>query len=96
MQEAHARALTRLYQSEFCSSLITWLSKVMINEAYAYLRWRVFQSLDGDTANGTKRPVQFACGARNLEQNVTQQELRQILEAAVDSLPEPYRVVRGA
>jgi RNA polymerase sigma factor (sigma-70 family) len=65
----------------------------MINEAYAYLRWRVFQSLDGDTANGTKRPVQFECGARNPEQNVIQQELRQILEAAVDSLPERYRVV---
>jgi RNA polymerase sigma-70 factor, ECF subfamily len=94
MQEAHARAFTRLHQFEGRSSFITWLSRVMINEAYAYLRRRrVFQPLDGDTANGTKRPVQFACGTRNPEQNVIQQELRQILEAAVDSLPEPYRVV---
>lgn len=94
MQEAHARTLTRLHQFEGRSSFITWLTRIMINEAYAYLRRRrVFQTLDGDTANGTKRLVQFASGARNPEQNVIQEELRQLLEAAVDSLPEPYRVV---
>jgi len=94
MQEAHSRAFTRLHQFEGRSSFITWLTRIMINEAYAYLRRRrVFQTLDGDTANGAKRPVQFASGARNPEQNVIQEELRQLLEAAVDSLPEPYRVV---
>ena len=94
MQEAHSRAFTRLHQFEGRSSFITWLTRIMINEAYAYLRRRrVFQTLDGDTANGAKRPAQFASGARNPEQNVIQEELRQLLEAAVDSLPEPYRVV---
>jgi RNA polymerase sigma-70 factor, ECF subfamily len=94
MQEAHSRAFTRLHQFEGRSRFITWLTKIMINEAYAHLRRRrLFQPLDGDSANGTKRPVQFACGARNPEQKVIQEELRQILEAAVDSLPEPYRVV---
>jgi RNA polymerase sigma-70 factor (ECF subfamily) len=94
MQEAHARVLTRLHQFEGRSSFITWLSRVMINEAYAYLRRRrMFQPLDGDTQNETTRPVQFACGGRNPEQNLIQQELRQTLEAAVESLPEPYRVV---
>jgi RNA polymerase sigma-70 factor (ECF subfamily) len=94
MQEAHARALTHLYQFEGRSSFITWLSKVMINEAYVYLRRRrVFQPLDPLAENGDKCPIQWASGARNPEQNAIQEELRIILESAVDSLPERYRVV---
>ena len=34
MQEAHFRALTHLTQFEGRSSFVTWLSRVMINEAY--------------------------------------------------------------
>jgi RNA polymerase sigma-70 factor (ECF subfamily) len=94
MQEAHARALTHLHQFEGRSSFITWLSRVMINEAYVYLRRRrVFQPLDPLAENGEKCPIQWACGARNPEQNAIQEELRIILESAVDSLPERYRVV---
>jgi len=94
MQEAHTRALTRLQQFEGRSSFITWLSRVMINEAYVYLRRRrVFQPLDPMAENGDKRPIQWACAARNPEQNAIQQELRATLEAAVDSLPERYRIV---
>ena len=88
MQEAHSRVITRLHQFERRSSFITWLTRIMVNEAYAYLRRRrMFHPLDGDTEHGAKQPVQFVCGARNPEQNVMQEELRQILEAAVDSLP---------
>jgi RNA polymerase sigma-70 factor (ECF subfamily) len=94
MQEAHARALTHLHQFEGRSSFITWLSRVMINEAYVYLRrQRVFQPLDPLAENGEKCPIQWAYGVRNPEQNAIQEELRIILESAVDSLPERYRVV---
>ena len=40
MQEARARALTYLHQFEGRSSFIMWLTRVMINEAYEYLRRR--------------------------------------------------------
>jgi RNA polymerase sigma-70 factor, ECF subfamily len=40
MQEAHFRALTRLNQFEGRSRFLTWLSRVMINEAYGSLRRR--------------------------------------------------------
>lgn len=94
MQEAHARALTRLHQFEGRSSFITWLSKVMINEAYVYLRRRrVFQPLDPMAEKEDKMPIQWACGARDPEQTAIQKELRAILEAAVDSLPDRYRIV---
>ena len=94
MQEAHARALTRLHQFEGRSSFITWLTRVMINEAYVYLRRRhLFQPLDPTAENGDRRSIQWACAARNPEQDAIQKELRAILAAAVDSLPERYRIV---
>src|ERR1700730_4764797 len=94
MQEAHALALTHLHQFEGRSSFIAWLSRVMINEAYVFpRRRRVFQPLDSMAENGDKRPIQWACAARNPEQDAIQKELRAILEAAVDSLPERYRIV---
>jgi RNA polymerase sigma-70 factor (ECF subfamily) len=94
MQQAHAQALTHLRQFAGRSSFITWLSRIMINEAYAYLRRRrVFEPLDPIPDEWDGRQMQFASGARNPEQNAFQRELRGILEAAVDSLPELYRVV---
>ena len=94
MQEAHFRAMTHLNQFEGRSSFVTWLSRIMNNEAYGYLRrQRVFQPLDPlpETRQGRQR--EFSSVARNPEQHVIQQELREILIAAMDSLPEPYRVV---
>jgi RNA polymerase sigma-70 factor (ECF subfamily) len=94
MQQAHAQALTHLRQFAGRSSFITWLSRIMINEAYAYLRRRrVFQPLDPIPDELDGRPMQLASGARDPEQDAFQAELRGILEAAVDSLPELYRVV---
>lgn len=94
MQEAHARALTYLDQFEGRSSFLTWLSRVMINEAYTYLRRRrVFQPMDAIPDIRDKPPIEFASRARNPEQHAIQLELRGILEAAVDSLPELYRIV---
>jgi DNA-directed RNA polymerase specialized sigma24 family protein len=40
MQDAHFRALSHLNQFEGRSSFLTWLSRVMINEAYGHLRRR--------------------------------------------------------
>src|SRR6266852_5317149 len=50
MQAAHFRVLTHLRQFEGRCSFVTWLSGVMINEAYAHLRRRrVFQTLGTHT-----------------------------------------------
>ena len=87
MQEAHFRAMTHLNQFEGRSSFFTWLSRVMINEAYAHLRRRrVFQSLELKPETREKRQKEFTSAARNPEQHAIQRELREILVAAVDSL----------
>jgi RNA polymerase sigma-70 factor (ECF subfamily) len=94
MQEAHFRAMKHLNQFEGRSSFVTWLSRVMINEAYTHLRRRrVFQPLGLSSESGEGQHKEFASTARNPEQHVIQQELSEILEEAVDSLPELYRVV---
>lgn len=94
MREAHFRALSHLNQFEGRSSFLTWLSRVMINEAYGHLRRRrVFQPLEPLAETGVGRQKEFASVARNPEQQAIQKELREILIAAMDSLPEPYRVV---
>ena len=94
MQEAHFRALTHLNQFEGRSSFVTWLSRVMLNEAYGHLRRRrVFQPLEPIPETRVGRQNEFASVARNPEQQAIQQELREILIAAMDTLPEPYRVV---
>jgi len=94
MQEAHFRALTHLNQFEGRSSFLTWLSRVMLNEAYGHLRRRrVFQPLESLPETRVGRQKEFTSVARNPEQQAIQLELREILIAAMDSLPEPYRVV---
>jgi len=94
MQEAHFRALSNLNQFEGRSSFLTWLSRVMLNEAYGHLRRRrVFQPLEPLAESRVERQKEFASVARNPEQQAIQQELREILIAAMDALPEPCRVV---
>lgn len=94
MQEAHFRALSHLNQFEGRSSFLTWLSRVIINEAYAHLRRRrVFQPLESLPESRVERQKEFAAVARNPEQQAIQQEMREILIAAMDTLPERYRAV---
>src|SRR5437868_13450474 len=69
MQEAHFRALSHLNQFEGRSSFLTWLSRVMINEAYGYLRLRrVFQPLEPIAETRVGRQKEFASVVRNPEQ----------------------------
>ena len=94
IQEAHLRAMTHLNQFEGRSSFVTWLTRVMINEAYSRLRRRrVFQTIELVSETQERRQKEFASVACNPEQQAIQQQLRQILQTAVYSLPELYRVV---
>lgn len=95
MQEAHFRAMKYLDRFEGRSSFLTWLSRVMINEAYTHLRrTRRHQPLDDPVVETQeRRRKEFASPAANPEQQIIGQEFQEILKEAVDSLPEPYRAV---
>jgi len=92
LQQAHLRALQHLGQFEGRSSLLTWLTRVVINEAYTHLRRRRdTQPLDLDAANDENCPREFAAPEASPEQRAIQAELRGMLESSVASLPQSYR-----
>ena len=92
MQEAHLRAFQRIGQFDGRASFATWLSKVMLNEAYTYLRRkREFQLISAIPIDDVQ--IVFAQRGRNPEQHTLQRELREILELAIACLPEQYRMV---
>ena len=69
LQQAHLRALQHIGQFEGRSSVLTWLTRVVINEAYTHLRRRRdFQPLDLAAGSDDKCPRQFAAPEASPEQ----------------------------
>jgi len=94
LQQAHLRALQHFGQFEGRSSVLTWLTRVVINEAYTHLRRRRdCEPLDGDAGTDGGRPRQFAAPESSPEQEVIQAQMRGMLESSIATLPQLYRVV---
>jgi len=93
VQDAWVRAFSHLEQFEGRSSLSTWLGRITLHEAWARSRRRRrMEPLDDlpagkDTAMPSQTPVP------DPEKDAAATEMRAILEAAVDALPETYRTV---
>jgi RNA polymerase sigma-70 factor (ECF subfamily) len=98
VQEAYARAFQHLEGFRGESSLLTWLTRITVNEARGRLRRRrptveleAIEAAQGDAG----RVVMFpgALGAGDPERDAARAEMRRLLERAVDDLPEPFRLV---
>lgn len=96
VQEAYVRAFTHLEGFRGDSSLSTWLSRIVMNEALGRLRTRR-PTVDIATleAGGMEAEIiQFPHTARSdPERTMAQRELLQLVEQATDKLPEVYRIV---
>lgn len=94
MQAGYAHALAHLGQFAGRSSFLTWMTRIMIHEAFGILRRRRrLRQLDLATdPEGAPRFVLTARG-RNPEQQALDRELRTALARALRLLPEPYRSV---
>lgn len=93
VQQAYINAFEHLDQFEARSKFSTWLTKIAINAALARSRqYRRFKELDADN-----RPDQaitlLKSSEPSPEQQAMEQEIRSVLEAAIDTLPETYRCV---
>jgi RNA polymerase sigma-70 factor (ECF subfamily) len=93
MQEAYVKAYANLPRFEKRARLSTWLTRIVINEALGRLKYRKrFSSLSEDGVNepeaGLERPEMETPMTK-----VMNSELREILEKAVDRLPEKYSTV---
>lgn len=91
MQEAWVRAYEHLGQFAGRAPFSAWLTRIAVHEALARLRAsgrsHSLDAAEGDTS------MDLAASAPSPEQNASGSELRAILEEAVLSLPERYRLV---
>ena len=91
MQEAYVRAYEHLGEFRGEASFATWITRIAIHEALARKRReRRFDTLDSASQQPTLMPLE---SPRNPEQAVNDQQLRAVLERAIDSLPDDFRAV---
>jgi RNA polymerase sigma-70 factor (ECF subfamily) len=98
VQDAWVRAFAHLSQFEGRSSVATWLVRITLHEAWARARrLRRSQPLgDGDADapfEGKENIMNNPSPAPDPECGAAGTEMRAILEAAVEALPEAYRTV---
>jgi RNA polymerase sigma-70 factor (ECF subfamily) len=93
VQEAHLHVLARLDQFAGRSSFLTWLTRIVMNEALMRRRARrPSVPIDIPPADGGANVILIS-GARDPEQEALQEELGRVLQSALGALPEKYRSV---
>jgi RNA polymerase sigma-70 factor, ECF subfamily len=98
MQQAYINAFTHLQQFEERSQFSTWLTRIVLHEAFN--RRRKAQR-SASLGAGDSHPDEdrgdfmdsFESPAADPERQAYAHELTRVLEAAVDTLPETYRIV---
>jgi len=97
MQEAYVRAFTHLHQFEGRAAFSTWLTKIAVYEAMArHRRSARFTPLESSAeAEAEAGPAvrEPASEGRDPEREMFDQEIRTLLEAAIDALPADHRSV---
>jgi RNA polymerase sigma-70 factor (ECF subfamily) len=96
VQESYVRGFTRLDEFRGESALGTWLTRIVINEAYGRLRrrrvtasWESVEAVHGVQA----QIIPFPSPQPDPERTMAQHEINKLLERAIDALPEPFRLV---
>jgi RNA polymerase sigma-70 factor (ECF subfamily) len=89
MQEAYVRAFQHLASFEGTAKFSTWLTKIAVYEALGRLRRRG-KNIDIESIFRTDSAMS---NRRDPERQAYDQELRVVMERAIDSLPEGYRSV---
>ena len=94
VQETFVRAYRHLADFREQASLGTWLTQIAVHEALARVRRsRRFGSLDGDSDDHERGISRVESSRAGPEQETGSRELRSVLIAAIDSLPQDLRIV---
>jgi len=98
VQEAYVRAFAALEDFRGDSSLTTWLSRIVLNEALGRVRrrrptvdWVAIESRE--PSQGQVIPFPLATPQLDPERTMAQREIQRLLEHAIDDLPEDFRTV---
>lgn len=98
LQEAYLRAFANLRTFRGESGLLTWLTRIVINEANGRLRKRRhlvgMEQIEVAQGNGAEVIMfPYAGTAMTPEQDAARMQIRRLLESAIDDLPDGFRVV---
>lgn len=92
VQEAYVRAFANLATFRGDSSLATWLSRIVINEALGRLRKR--RRTVAMPENPEAQVIRFPLNpSDDPERTMAQRQILALVERATDSLPDIYRMV---
>jgi RNA polymerase sigma-70 factor, ECF subfamily len=97
VQETFVRAFGALASFRGESSFATWLTRIALNEAHGYLRRRR-PNVEIDVVDrepNSAEIVMFRANSRSTdpEKAAAQAQIRKLLESAIDTLPEHFRIV---
>ena len=93
MQQAYVNAFMHLHQFEDRSRFSTWLTRIALNEAFGRRRrMRLVDSIPADEDGGSGTQA-IPSTQPDPERQAYAMELRELLEHAIDALPEGYRLV---
>ena len=98
VQESYVRAFTRLADFRAEAALSTWLTRILINEAYGRLRRRR-PTLDWESAEPVLAaqaqiiPFPSWSSGTDPETAMAQNQIHGLLGRAIDTLPERFRTV---
>lgn len=98
VQQAYVDAFESLAKFRGDSSLATWLTRITLNEALGRLRRQRptvdIEALDAESAGKSKViPFPLMSPQTDPERAAAQYQIRQLIERAIDGLPEIFRVV---
>lgn len=97
LQEAYLRAWRALSGFRADAKLSTWLVRIVINEAFGRLRRPEAQVIPLDAAMNSTEPETVASLTadpdRQPDRIAMREELRQLMEARIDLLPDAFRSV---
>src|SRR5215212_8436406 len=99
LQEAYMRAFAALGEFRGDSGLGTWLTRIVLNEAFSRIRRRRpmedLSALDHAVQEGDTSVIMFRAVQPGTSPEVAaaRAEVRRIIEQAIDALPEPFRLV---
>jgi RNA polymerase sigma-70 factor (ECF subfamily) len=98
VQEAYVRAYQSLDRFEGKGPFSAWLAKITVNEALGRLRRTAVEnnslSLDDpERGEGANFMAELTFPGPSPEQDAARGEFRRMLEAAIDALPDVYRLV---
>lgn len=97
VQAAYLRAFAALDEFRHQSSLGTWLTRIVMNEALGRLRSRrptlSYDDAKAATTGGQVIAFPLSAAGADPERAMAQRQIQTVVERAIDELPDPFRTV---